>query len=128
MQKILKKPPPLNVPDLFEKKCAQCGKIFYPAYGHVFKRESTWFCGYSCENAFLRAEESRRKMRADKRRMAYPVKLTDIKSGAVLEFESATEAADKLDLCLTEIRKCCRGERQVYRGYICEYRKEIVTS
>lgn len=124
MQKKMKKPPSLNLPDLFEKKCAQCGKIFYPAYAHVFKRDGLWFCRCSCENAFLRAKEEKRKK--DSRNRTYPVTLTDVKSGAVLNFESATEAAEKLDLCLTEIRKCCRGERQVYRGYFCEYRKEIV--
>ena len=36
------------------KKCAVCGKIFYPAPMHVYKRyfgskyHIKWFCKYSC--------------------------------------------------------------------------------
>ena len=127
MKKDYKKTSSFDFPGLFEKRCAQCGKIFYPAYRHVFKQGCKWFCKYSCENSFMREQQNKQKKRPDRRRNTYAVELTDTKSGLILNFDSATEAAKRLDLCAEEIRRCCRGERLSYRGYLCEYRREMVS-
>ena len=57
--------------DLIEKKCAFCGKIFYPTYNHAFVagnkdgRPRQYFCKYTC---MLRYREEKAKKRKYKKR------------------------------------------------------------
>lgn len=51
-----------------EKKCATCGKIFFPTALHVYKRNygragrTKYFCKYSCMTAWDRAHPHKRQV------------------------------------------------------------------
>ena len=55
--------------DLFEKKCACCGKIFFPTYNHVFVIKTrqgqvrAWFCKYTCMNKYREEQRAKRQYR-----------------------------------------------------------------
>ena len=36
------------LPKCFEKYCGKCGKEFYPAYHHIYKRNKVYYCSYTC--------------------------------------------------------------------------------
>lgn len=37
-----------NLPQLREKTCAECGKLFIPAPEHIFRVDGKWFCKWTC--------------------------------------------------------------------------------
>ncbi|MBO7310610.1 MAG: hypothetical protein J6U86_04385 [Clostridia bacterium] len=55
--------------ELIEKKCAWCGRVFYPAYNHAFVeghkdgRPRFYFCKYTCMLRYREDKAKRRKYR-----------------------------------------------------------------
>ena len=40
-----------------EKKCAKCGKLFISAPYHIYKKNSKWYCSWTCYNHRLDQED-----------------------------------------------------------------------
>lgn len=112
----------METPGLIGKKCVVCGKEFYPAYLHRFRRETgktvLWYCTWPC---YLRGElKTKERKRAGKDK---PVECYD-KSGDLLHvYLGANAAAEALGCCSDGVRKCCRGEVSTYYGYVWKYKE-----
>lgn len=56
----------MNVYFFETKKCAKCGKKFYPAPQHVFKENSKWYCTWTCYNH--RKDKKKKEKKNEKER------------------------------------------------------------
>lgn len=54
---------------MFEKKCAHCGKVFFPTKYHAYKEayngHTKWFCKYTCMLRY-REKHKKKKVTEDK--------------------------------------------------------------
>ena len=112
----------MNFPDLFEKKCAVCGKKLFPTPYWVYKRQvkgqMRWFCSYSCDLKDAKGSvDGRRYSRF------HAVEMLDAGGAVLREFEHAAAAAKAIGCKPDGIRKCCRGQVETYCGNRWRYKE-----
>lgn len=116
-----------NRPEVLGKTrvCAICGKEFVPAVYHQYvdylprSASKRYFCSYHCY--------SEKDMSGTGRRRSAVV-MYDINGIMLKEFKDAKEASLKLaefgvEASVVGIQRCCRGERESYKGFIFKYKQ-----
>lgn len=98
-----------------EARCAKCGKVFIPAYYHIYKDSTKIYCSWTCYN---HKDDDKEKKKGSKR-----VELWRLDGGEVLRvFKNAEDASRQTGYDAEKIREACRtGE--AYRGFIWMYRE-----
>ena len=47
-----------------ERRCAYCGRVFYPVYAHAFRISERYFCKYTCMLRWREARDAKRTYRS----------------------------------------------------------------
>lgn len=94
--------------DLTVKKCAVCGKNFYPTFPSLwaYKRDFRWYCSYGC----MRKETAKKERRGSNRGNAYAVVALDATTGEVVgEWSKMADVLSCKELpSLWVLRQCLR--------------------
>lgn len=99
-----------------EVHCAKCGKVFIPAYYHIYKDSTKIYCSWTC---YIHKDDDKKKITRKNKR----VELWNMSGSEVLRvFKNAEDASRETGYNAEEIREACRtGE--AYRGFIWMYRE-----